>query len=174
MKYVFIISSLIIPLLLYSQGNETTFPKINKNDSITLSKTFKVFIKALEDNDKSKIRELSLTEIECITCIESPEYNEEGYFTSIDNFLQNIQNFNESQIDKAYHTRGFRLMCMNLENFTPRTVPKNNDNNLILYHVWINTYLQDEWAKGHEGVSHAFQFVKIKGEFKFYGLTSIP
>lgn len=54
------------------------------------------------------------------------------------------------------------------------TVPKTDSQDFRLYEIWVITYVPDEWAKGHEGQSHAFQFLKIKDRFKFYRLTSVP
>lgn len=150
-------------------------PKSNNADFDLLDKTFASFIKALIKNDKPSFTLLSLKQVDCIDCVGKPEFNDQGYFVPSDIFYLNIaKNFNKSPVYKAILKRGYTLDVIQLKNFKPAVMPKTYPNDLTLYEVWVPTYLKDELSKGHKGASHAFQFVKINGQFKFYGLTSIP
>jgi len=44
----------------------------------------------------------------------------------------------------------------------------------MVYNIWYLVFEPNEISKGDEGLSEAFQFMKINGKFKLYGLTSIP
>lgn len=44
----------------------------------------------------------------------------------------------------------------------------------IIYQLWYGTWKPKESKDGWAGLQQAFQFVKINGDFKFFGLTSTP
>jgi hypothetical protein len=104
-----------------------------------------------------------------------PEFNNEGYFVPASVFYLNIaKNFDKSPVYKAMVSRGYLFDSITIKNFKPKNVPADFPKDLVLYEVWVPTYLSGELSKNSKGASHGFQFVKIKGDFKFYGLTSIP
>jgi len=149
--------------------------KTKETEFDQLDKTFIAFEQALEKNDKAAFMALTLKVVDCIDCVGKPEFNNEGFFVTADVFFLNIaKNFKLSPVYKAMATRGYTFDVIKLKNFKPQNMPKDSADDLILYEVWVPTYLANELSKGHKGTSHAFQFVKINGKFKFYGLTSIP
>jgi len=151
--------------------------KSNPSDSIELHKAWTFFLKAIENQDTKKIKETSLKNIDCALCISSDNNNEPeiDYIIPVDTFIyQSYKNFMESPVLKAIKTRGVKNSEIHISDYKPRNLPKSYGKNLILFEIVVQTYLPNEWAPGHEGQSHIFQFVKINKEFKFYGLTSIP
>jgi len=152
-----------------------TSQKSSSTDFDLLDKAFASLIKSLTKNDKLSFTALSLKQVDCIDCVGKPEFNDQGYFVPSDIFYLNIaKNFDKSPVYKAILKRGYTFDVIQLKNFKPVVMPKAYPNDLTLYEVWVPTYLKNELSKGHQGASHAFQFVKINGQFKFYGLTSIP
>jgi hypothetical protein len=152
--------------------------KISKKDSIALDIYWKDFLLAIENKDTSEIRRLSLDEIDCDLCLTIDYENytpKDDYIIPIDTFLlKNIYDLTESQLWKAIKlNRCHQGLCV-FYNFLRRNLPGDYGKDLKLYEIWVQTYKPNEWVEGHEGQSHAFQFVKYKNEFKFYGMTSIP
>ncbi len=113
--------------------------------------------------------------VDCIDCVGKPEFNQEGYFVTADVFFYNIAGgFTKSALYKALTNRGYTFNKAVVKGFKPKIMPRDYPEDLTLYEVWVPTYKANELSQGHPGSSHGFQFVKINGEFKFYGLTSIP
>jgi len=148
-------------------------PSVNEFD--VLDVTFIAVIDALVKNDLRAFTALSLKEVDCIDCVGKPEFNNEGFFVDSDVFYLNIaKNFSLSPVYKALASRGYTFDKIVIKDFKPRILPKSYQGDLVLYEAWVPTYLANELSKGHKGTSHGFQFVKVDGKFKFYGLTSIP
>ena len=179
MKSTFIILFLTYfsSFLFGQQESEMEWKKIELTDSIELNKIFSDFIYGIENKDSQKIKKYSLSEIDCDLCIIKDYTIQKKYddLISINTFInQAYKNFTESPLYRAYEKRGCRFSKMIIPDFNTRNLPNDYGKDLILYEVWIQTYLPNEWAEGHEGQSHSFQFVKIKNEYKFYGISSIP
>lgn len=138
-----------------------------------LDKTFVAFIKALENNDKAGFNAIALSQVDCAECPGAGELGDTTHFVPAEVFYITVAaDFKASPVYKAMVKRGYAFSSMILKDFKPSFLPKNNPNDLKVYEVWVPTYKPDELSKGHPGSSHAFQFVKINGEFKFFGLTS--
>jgi hypothetical protein len=156
-------------------AQDTAKQKITKEDWDLLDKRFVSLVDALLKNDKTAFFALSLKEVDCIDCVGRPEFNNEGYFVPATVFYLNIaKNFDTSPVYKAMVKRGYVFDSIILKGFKPKNLPKDGTKDLVLYEVWVPTYLARELSKNSKGASHGFQFVKINGDFKFYGLTSIP
>lgn len=161
-----------------AQESETTWERVATKDSIELAKYFKKFQKAFDLENHQAIRDLSLTGIDCDLCITS-DYDlsepPEDDILPIDTFLlKNVKNILESKMWEALKERGYKLSLHKITNYRTSNLPQNYGGLLELYELWIQTFLPNEWAEGHEGQSHAFQFVKLENQFKFYGITSVP
>ena len=163
-------------LTLYAQEDEMQFLNMNKSDSIQLLKTMNEFVKAIETKNSQILKQLSLSQIDCSFCID---------IDSMDNYPDNIvpieafinmalSNFINSPLHKAFKKNRIRAYTLKIRNYKPRNLPKKYGEHFTRFNVTIQTYLQDEWVKGHEGQSHTFEFIKIDGKYKFYGLSSIP
>lgn len=152
----------------------------NKNTVVTkewnqLDEAFIALIDALVKDDKQAFKALALPYIDCIDCVGTPEFNQQGHLVTTDIFYLNVaNNFTASPVYKALLSRGYTFSTVTIKDFKPKNLPRSYPNDLKLYEVWIPTYLAGELSKNSPGASHAFQFVKIDGKFKFYGFTSIP
>ena len=166
------------PAVKKATTNKVTAKKVvvpEKTEWDVLDETFIALIKAIETNDQAAFYALSLNELDCIDCVGRPEFNNEGFFVTADVFYLNIaNNFKLSPVYKALSTRGYTFDSIIIKNFKPQNLPRNYHGDLKLYEAWVPTYLANELSKGSKGSSHGFQFIKIDGKFKFYGLTSIP
>jgi hypothetical protein len=140
-----------------------------------LDKAFIAVIKALESADNASFLQLSLREVDCVDCVGATEVTKEGAFVPAGFFYAVIsQKFTESPVYKAMVKKGYSFSSITLKDFKPKVMPRDYPKDLKLYEVWVETYRPDELSKGHKGTSHSFRFVKVNGQFKFYGLTSIP
>jgi hypothetical protein len=165
---------IVLTKLSYGQSEyEPQLRKLSKADSVVLAETFLEFVKAIELKDERKIIALSLDSINCNLCLtnDHPKDN----IIPIETFInQTFRSFVSSQLYKAIKNNRLQLSIGIIKNFKPKNVPFNFPKDLKLYEVWVQTYLPNEWVKGHEGQSHTFEFIKVDGLFKFYGLSSIP
>ena len=174
---IFII--LIFLTTTFGQKNESMeWKKLSYNESISLSNYWNVFKNAIVINDTFNIRNLSLSKIDCDLCVSNNIPNtapKEDYIISIDSFLiKDMNKIIESQLWFALKTRGYNATFRTIHNYQRRNLPEDYGKDLTIYEIWIQTYLPNEWAEDHEGQSHAFQFIKYKNKFKFYGIASIP
>ena len=138
-----------------------------------LDKTFIAFIKALETKDDASYTSLSLKEVDCAECPGAGELGDLTHFVPAQVFYITVAtDFTVSPVYKALIKRGYAFNSMILKDFKPSFLPQNSAKDLKVYEVWVQTYKPNELSKGHKGTSHAFQFVKVNGAFKFFGLTS--
>lgn len=174
MKKLVLFCFLHLSLGLYAQNSDTA--KGSKQQWDELDEAFITFFKALENKDNAGFKKISLPVLECLDCVGKPEFNEQGNFVTADVFFINIAGgFKTSRVYKALTERGYTFSIVVIKDFKPKYMPTGyNENDLKLYEVWTPTYKPNELSKGHPGSSHGFQFVKINGKFKFYGLVSIP
>ena len=175
MKIIAQLLCLFVTTITLAQKPAAKAAPSSQNEWDQLDKVFISLINALTKNDQSAFKALSLPAVDCIDCVGKPEFNAEGYFVTADVFYLNIaNNFVGSPVYKAMAKRGYTFGSIVLKDFKPKIMPRDYPKDLKLYEVWVPTYLANELSKGNPGASHAFQFVKINGKFKFYGLTSIP
>ena len=177
-KVLLILLLTLISTTSFAQQNEDEkWHKLSLTDSIELQKTWTEFKTALENNDAIKIKNLSLKKVDCILCFErnGKSAPPKDYVVTIERFIKHsAKSFKGSPLAKAIKTSGYFAQFRTLYDCKPRNLPAGYGKNLTIYELYIQTYKPDEWAKGHEGQSHVFQFVKVNGEFKFFGMTSIP
>ena len=150
--------------------------KLKKTDSIGLSLSWIKFKKALLINDSPALHRLSLPLLDCDLYQEAdPNKLPKDNFMPIDTFIKQFTyHMPDSKLWSVVKTKKKRLRVENAIDFHPRNVKHQKSKSLMIYEVWYTTWEPDELQKGHEGQAHAFEFVKINGEFKFYGITSIP
>ena len=166
--------TLVSSIAFAQQDGEMKFLEMDKADSIEIDKTFKKFIGAIENKDAETIKRISLSEIDCDLCSDR-KYPKKDYYIPIKKFIkQAFKTYVDSPLAQAVKTRGYRSIVRFIPNSKPQILPSNFGNDLTIYELYVQTYKPNEWMLGHEGQSHAFQFVKVNGEFKFYGMTSIP
>lgn len=174
MKKFFIFCLLLAVGTGFSQNNVQS-EKTDKSEWDALDKVFIKLIESLLQEDKNAFKTVCYGAVDCIDCVGKPEFNEAGNFVTSEVFYLNIaKNFDKSPVYKALVKRGYTFSTIIIKDFKSKYLPTNYPKDLKLYEVWIPTYLANELSEGHPGSSHAFQFVKINGEFKLYGMTSIP
>lgn len=138
-----------------------------------LDKTFVAFIKALETNNKEAYKAIALPQVDCVDCPGGGEQGVANNFVPSEIFFITVAtDFNVSPVYKALLKRGYAFNSMVLKDFKPSFLPKDYPKDLTVYEVWVPTYKKDELSKGHQGTSHAFQFIKVNDTFRFFGLTS--
>jgi hypothetical protein len=171
----FILCFLLVATAGLAQTKTSKPAKASQSEWDKLDKAFISLVDALVKNDKPAFKAISYPAVDCIDCVGKPEFNKEGYFVTADIFYLNIaNNFINSPVYKAIAKRGYTFSTITIEDFKPKILPRDYPKDLQLYEVWVPTYIKGELSKTHPGTSHAFQFIKVNGEFKFYGLTSIP
>jgi hypothetical protein len=162
-----------VSLTLYSQDLQPV--KLRYKDSIELSSVWIRYKNALANRDIHLLHNLSLKIVDCDIFQTPDPIHPQNPNISIDTFLHEFyaalptMKLWRVMKTKKYHMEVERALYSNT---TDVTFQKNKS--LMIYSIWYVTFEPNEIAKGHEGESEAFQFVKIKGKFKFYGLTSIP
>jgi hypothetical protein len=138
-----------------------------------LDRTFIAFIKALENKDQPAYTALALKQVDCAECPGGGEQGAYSHFVPAEIFYITVaEDFKVSPVYKALAKRGYAFNSMILKDFKPAFLPKDAPADLKVYEVWVQTYKPDELSKGHKGTNHAFQFVKVDGNYKFFGLTS--
>lgn len=187
MKNLIVLFFLVFTGLAFSQTKKNTTPakkstapenkqaqqKTSEWDA--LDKVFISMIDALVKFDKAKFTSLSLAEVDCVDCVGPMEYGKDGAFVPAAFFFAVIgKNFTDSPVYQAMAKKGYSFSSIVIKDFKPKVMPRDYGNDLKLYEIWVETYRPGEFAKNHKGTSHSFRFVKINGQFKFYGLTSIP
>ena len=164
---------LLISLTLNAQvESEMEYKKVSPKDSVDVSKAFQKLFNAIENKDKKVFLELTLNKVDCANCSNTMKMVD--YVSNKDLYKNQFKNFENSAVYKAFKKRGYHISCMEIKDYKPENLPKSDSKDLILFEVWIQTYLPNEWAEGQEGQSNTFQFVKINNEYKLYGLSSIP
>jgi hypothetical protein len=168
----------LVSFFAFAQNNEKEkWHRLSIADSIEIQKTWTLFKNSIVKEDYENLKKLSLKVIECDICLDrnNDKAPPKNYYVSIETFIkQSSRIFKESPFSNAIKTRGYNSAVRTILNYKPRNLPKDYGKDFTIYELYIQTFRPNEWAKNHEGQTHAFQFVKVKGEFKLYGLTSIP
>ncbi len=168
--YSLIIICFISTLTFGQLDSNFVFKKLSQNDSLTFNPFWQKFNSFITKEDTSKVRLFSLPIINCDICNHT-----NNQYTSIDSVLtNNFLNIKSSQLFKAIQQKRISLNKRQQHNSDTTITPKGYGEKLITFEVWIQTYLPNEFASGHEGQSHCFQFIQHNGNFKLFGITSIP
>jgi hypothetical protein len=177
MRKILIVFLLFLSMGVHGQSFKPT--RILYNDSVKLINTWKRLKKALKLKDTKTLRHLSLKIVHCDLF---QTYNPKlTYAQSIaiaymplNTFLtEYYQNLHKSKLWSVMKFKKYNLTEAYM-NFRPQNIKNLKSMPLILYDIMYVTFEPNEIAKGHEGASEGFEFVKINDEFKFFGLTSIP
>ena len=173
-KNYFLIIFIFISFSLKAQcKSDLEIKKISINDSIELCKVFKKILSEVKNNSEKEFLKLSLGKIDCANC-NSDSFKIINYVSNKNLFKNQFKVFEQSAVNIALKKRGFHISCLVFKNYKPKNLPKKYPKDLTLFEIWIQTFLPNELAEGHEGQSNTFQFVKINNKFKLYGLSSIP
>jgi len=166
-----LISFLYISPQLFGQiDSNFIFTKMSAKDSIDFNPFWNQFKSNIFNSDTSEIRLKSLQFTKCDICT-----NSESEYLSIDSLLLNIiPSLKSSPLWSAIQQNRINLKKRRQQNSDKKITPKGYGDLLTTYEVWIQTYKPNEFAAGHEGQSHCFQFIRHNDNFKLFGITSIP
>ncbi len=179
MKYIFILILLSFPKSSVF-GQDLILGKPSKEDSSLLMSSWNLYIKAVENKDIKLIKTLSLSLIDCEICTANNSWSSldkpgEDSFIKVDSFANIL--FNEIAQTKIWAVIKSSIPATStrsIKDYYPRSLKIKKGTKFTIYELGYQTWKPDEFAKGHEGASHIFQFVKLKGFFKLYGVTSVP
>lgn len=175
--------SLILVLLFIGSalyGQELQHFNSRSKDKIAVNKTWKKFKKALECKDKKNLRLLSLKRVDCdLFQAPPPEDSHEqdiaNSYISIDTFLVRFYaDLPKLKLWSVMKYKKYRIGEIAYNDFHPPNIQYQKSKSFKVSCIWYTIFEPNEITKGDEGESEAFEFVKINGKFKFYGLTSIP
>jgi len=165
--------SLFTSATLYSQKYSPT--KLTHRDSIELSNVWSKYKHALAVNDINSLHKLSLHIIDCDLFQSLDKIPQQNPNISIDTFLhQFYSRFPDLKLWRVVKTKKYHMTVEPAMYSDQTNVKFKRNKSLMLYYIWYVVFEPNEIAKGHEGQSEAFQFIKTNGKFKLYGLTSIP
>src|SRR6185312_6088446 len=175
MKKVFIFGFVIL-MCQSTLAQQLIASKLSYKDSLAVSKALYSFKNALSKKDIFLLRSFSLRTVQCDLFDQEPipssNYNP---FISINTFLKQFYHgFPNTKLWMAITTKNCHLSVEVIENFHPKNIQFLNKRDLVIYEIWYVVWEPNEIAKGHEGASDAFEFIKVGKRFKFYGMTSIP
>ena len=176
MKYsITILFIFFITFNLFGQDTPTT--KLPPKDFLHLTNTWALFKKALQSKDRQTLHHLSLKYIYC-DIFQPLDFNNitpTDSHISIDTFLkQFFDHMPKSKLWSVVKTNKYHYSVEKEEYLNPANTKSKKEKSRNVYEIWFVTWKPNELQKGHEGQTHAFQFVKANGEFRFYGMTSIP
>jgi hypothetical protein len=169
---VCIIISLLVSMYLTSLGQRVV--KISRKDSIQLNLAWNKFKKGLMERDTNNLHILSLKLVDCKDCISMEKYSIDDTFVPIDTFLNKA--FREFDISKKWtsiKTKNYTILTREIKNYQPKNLNPKCGKDLIIFELWFIT-MEPNKITGYEGQSHAFQFIKLNNQFKFFGVTSVP
>jgi hypothetical protein len=174
--------SLVTVLLFIASGlygQESEHAKFLNKDSIELINTWKKFKISLKSRDTKSLRQLSLKTVHC-DLFQTPNPNAtyeqdiSNSYISFDKFLvQFYRNLPKLKLWSVMKTQKYSIV-ESAYNFRPPNIKYLKVKSLKFYDILYVTFEPNEIEKGHEGQQEGFEFVKIYGKYKFFGLTSIP
>ena len=173
----FIIFCLILIPTLFSQKNKgPLFEHLNRQDSSSFIAFLETFEESFELKDSLLIKQLSCKKINCDLCFTStPPSSINGYAIPVDRFISSyLSEILAAKLWEELKNNNFSLYKRKILNYKSENLPIGYSDDLILYELCIATYKANEWAEGHEGQNHIFQFIKYEKFFMFYGFSSIP
>lgn len=149
--------------------------KLLYKDSIELDEIWLRYKHALGSKDIHSLHQLSYKIIHCDRF--EPENSS---FTKdpnlpLDTFLNRFYHvFPDLKLWRVMKTKKYHMTIDKASNWALPDIKFKRKKSLIVYNIWYLVFEPNEISKGDEGLSEAFQFMKINGEFKLCGLTSIP
>jgi len=173
MRLVLVTFLLCLSTRLFAQEEKRL--KLTYKDSIELNKVWLRYKHALESKDIHSLHQLSYKTIHCDRF--EPENSS---FTKdpnlpLDTFLNRFYHvFPNFKLWRVIKTKKYHMSIDKASNWVLPNIKFQREKSLMVYNIWYLVFEPNEISKGDEGLSEAFQFMKINGKFKLYGLTSIP
>ncbi|WP_345951671.1 hypothetical protein ABDD95_09600 [Mucilaginibacter sp. PAMB04274] len=167
-KYIAITLSLAA-LLFSSCSQKMKMVKTPKADSLAVEAVWKQYVKALSGKNAGTLKRLSLKQVYCQPCAIQAGT---GDLVSADAFVKNIlASLPKTQLWTAIKTSRHLIVTEKIKNYKPLNI-NVNDEILDVYDIWYVTNKPGK-VKGYESQRYAFQFVKDRGQYKFFGLTAV-
>ncbi|MFD1257608.1 hypothetical protein ACFQ3S_12440 [Mucilaginibacter terrae] len=167
-RYTAILFSLAA-FMFASCSQQMKMVKTPKTDSLAVARVWKQYVKGLSTKNVRVLKKLSLTQVYCQPCAIQAGT---GDLVTVDAFIKNmIVNLPKTSLWQAVKNGKYIMFTEKIKNYKPLNLDVNNDV-LHVYDIWYVTK-QPGKIKGFEGQRYAFQFVKEKGQYKFFGLTAV-
>lgn len=135
---------------------------ITPKDSLVIMANVETVFNLFENPDYKDFEKKSTEKIYCIICFDRPILNDEPYMLDrkefFDNHLTEIKKCDS--FIRATKSKDVRLI---------KEINQSTD-----ITVFFTIYKKDELAPGHEGGQFGIYFKKIKGEYKFAGMETMP
>jgi len=145
---------------------------LSATDSTDLELVWRKFTKYFLQKDTSNLRNESLKLSACAICLELTEPTDD-YYVPIDTFLfQAFRKFPNSELWIVLNTTSHYFSIKHFPDFQPKSLPNKEETPIDIYEVSITTNKPLEWLYNYNGTVHYFDFVKINGQYKFYGFAS--
>lgn len=141
-------------------------------DKMALLSTWYKFLNAIEAKNSQKIKALSLDSVACSVCegFASPDFYND--VEPIDTFISaSYINFPNTELWKNMKRNRPKITATKHPNLKPAHFQLHNNESLIIYNLITEVALK--YGKHKYQQRHTFQFVKIDGEFRFYGMESL-
>jgi len=160
MKSIFLGLIILITLTSSVYGQEGNV-NISYKDSIELIKTWKKFKEELFAKDVYNLKLLSRKEVIGEYLFEPINSNYKPYIL-IDTLLKHFFQQQFSGLSPIILKNNYKIVV-----YSSLKDKKEKEKGLTQYQIWFTRYSEP-------GFQFAFIFERIKGKFKFYGLTSVP
>jgi hypothetical protein len=162
------LATLFITSSLFGQ-NGVRAANLAYKDSSELISVWKQFKRGFASKDTRALESLSLKQVECnMSLIIKPHNIDSGIrYIPIDSFLfQAYKNLENSTF--------WSLQVYQINGIHPPNLKYQKGQILKIYQVWYDSPKLNTPEDLEKGQLYAFEFVKIDGRFKFFGLTSTP
>lgn len=168
-RYTAFILGIAASFMFASCSQKMQMVKTPKNDSLAVESVWKQYVKGLSNKNGRVLKKLSLSQVYCQPCAIQAGT---GDLVTADAFIKNmLVNLPKTNLWQAVKTGKHLILTEKIKNYKPLNLDVNNDV-LDIYDIWYVTK-QPGKIKGFESQRYAFQFVKEKGQFKFFGLTAV-
>lgn len=144
---------------------------ISKAESKKLITSWLQFLNAINSRDSQELKRLSLDSVICSVCegFESQHFYND--VEPIDSFIRSsFKNLKESQLWEKLKSEKFEIHVAKYPDRKPLHFRLPNNESLIIYTIGYKMITTFENSKYQQ--YHSFEFVKVNGEFKFYGMRS--
>ncbi|WP_153796618.1 hypothetical protein [Foetidibacter luteolus] len=145
--------------------------KPSKKEKSQLIKTWNKLLHSIETRDSVTIKSMSLDSITCSVCegFSSPHYYND--IEPVDSFIiASFTYFPSSEVWKKMKRGQYKIYAIRYPDEQPDFLKNSKDKSLTIYEIIFDQLYEQHGYKSL--VSHRFNFVKIEGQFRFYGMES--
>lgn len=144
--------------------------RIEVNDP-QLVNTFYKLIDAFKRRDTVLIRRMSLSNVYCSVCEEPPRSDYENNIETLDSFIVSVNKyFPFTQLMLEIENKVHHVSAIKINSKEPENYQIGQKGKFIIYKVSFITI--SDFGKNRIMQSHDFEFIKVDGEYKFYGMET--